>query len=535
MISFSPLALAFVEGVALILSPCILPVLPLMLGASIDGSKARPLGIVGGFVLAFTAFAVISRQAILASGVDAETIRNVSLVLLAVFGLVMLFPKLSDKWGNAFQKLGSGGNDLIGKIKGTGFWGGVGIGVLIGIVWTPCAGPILAAAVLQIVQTKDTTLALLTIGAFALGAGIPMGLIAMGGGTLMRKLGFLKTHSYAIRRVIGVIMIAAALAIYAGWDLKLIAWQSRVMPMEARVEGFTHGLEQPYAAPEIAGITDWINSDPLTLQSLKGKVVLIDFWTYSCINCIRTMPYITKWYDDYKDQGLVVIGVHAPEFPFEKKIENVQGAVKDYKINYPVALDNDFTTWRAYKNKYWPAHYLINKEGQVVYTHFGEGNYAITEANIRSLLGITGKVTAETKDTFDRGQTPETYFGSDRIKNFAGSVTSDVQTNYAFPDTLNQNQWALQGPWTITDQKTTAGENASLRINYSAGKIHAVLGSADGQPIDVDVLVDGKLETTLKVDGERLYTLSDKRRKTAILELKPKRAGLEAYALTFGK
>jgi len=535
LISPGPLALAFAEGIALILSPCILPVLPLMLGASINGGRARAMGIVGGFVLAFKVFAVISRQAILASGIDAEIIRNASLVLLALFGVVMLLPGLSERWANAFHTLGDRGNRVINRISGKGFWSGVGIGALIGIVWTPCAGPILATAVLQIVQTKDTLQAFMTIAAFALGAGIPMGLIALFGGRLMRGTSFLKKHGNTIRRTIGAIMILAALAIYNGWDLKLVAWQARVMPHEQTVSGFTGGLKNPYPAPEITGITDWINSDPLTLAQLRGKVVLIDVWTYSCINCIRTLPHVTRWYDTYKDNGLVVIGVHAPEFPFEKKRENVEKAVNDFKINYPVALDNNFATWQAYNNKYWPAHYLIDPEGRVVYTHFGEGNYNVTEANIRSLLGLEGAVTEAADPAYTKGQTHETYLGFMRAKNFAGSITRNAESQYAYPAKLRDGQWALQGPWTVHEQKSVAGKDAALRLNYTAGKAHLVMGSSDGQPVEVEVRIDGEAQRTLTVREAKLYTLADKPQKSAVLELRSDRPGLEVYAFTFGR
>lgn len=535
MLSPGSMLLAFLEGVALTLSPCILPVLPLVLGASVGGSRARPLGIVAGFVLAFTAFAILSRQAVLASGLDAEIIRNISLALLGLFGLVLLFPALSDRWSNAFQGAGNAGDRLIGRVKGDGFGGGIVIGALIGVVWTPCAGPILAAAVLQIVQASDNVHAFSTIAAFALGAGIPMGLLAFFGRDVMNRLGFLKKHSYAIRRVIGAVMIIAAIGIYAGLDLKLVSWQASFERGEETLSGFSHGLDNPYPAPELAGITGWINTEPLTLAQLRGKVVLIDVWTYSCINCIRTLPHVTRWYDTYKDDGLVVIGVHAPEFPFERKLENVQKAVRAYGIHYPVALDNDYATWRAYNNKYWPAHYLIDREGKVVYQHFGEGKYNVTEANIRSLLGLEGGISADHEQTYTPGQTPETYLGYARAKNFAGSIARDAQNTYAYPADLALNQWALQGPWTVHEQMAVAGENASLRLRYTAGKVHLVMGSDHGSPVDVDVLIDGKQVNTLTVADQKLYTLDETPRENALLELKTKGAGLAAYAFTFGK
>lgn len=528
MISPAGLAISFAEGLALILSPCILPVLPLMLGASIDGSKARPLGITLGFAFAFTIFAVISREAAIASGLDAELIRNISLYLLMGFGIVMLFPALSDRWSASFQKLGNAGDGLIARIRTTGFWGGLAIGALIGVVWTPCAGPILAAAIVQIIQAQSDAQAYATIAAFSLGAGIPMFLIALFGRYLMGHMGFLKRNSARIRRVIGVVMIAAALTILTGFDLKLVAWQAQNRDAKQNPPTAVKMLEQPYAAPELAGITQWLNSDPLTLQQLRGKVVLIDFWTYSCINCIRTMPYVTGWYDKYKDDGLVVIGVHAPEFAFEKKIENVREAVAEYGIKYPVALDNDFATWRAYSNKYWPAHYLIDREGRVVYTHYGEGLYEQTENNIRAVLGLKGAASVDPVAIRTMDQTPETYLGSERRNNFV-SVS----------DSLAKDQWTLTGSWTTEKQRIiSTGDDARLRINFKAGKVFLVMGSSDGKPVDVTLTLNGKALKTVTVTSEKLYTLYESGllgRTDGMLELAANRAGLQAYAFTFGK
>ena len=543
MTSTASIAVSFAEGLALILSPCILPVLPLILGASLEGSKTKPLGIVTGFVLAFTAFAWISRQAILASGISSEVIRNASLILLMLFGLVMLFPRLSDKWAAWFGKLGGGGDALIGRIKGDGFISGMGIGALIGVVWTPCAGPIMATALLQIIQAGTTAGALATIAAFALGAAIPMFIIATSGRYFMHHLGFLKRHGDTIRRTIGVVMIAAALTILSGFDLKLVAWGAKLDAAETVTT--TAALEDisknAVAAPELAGITDWVNTPPLTLQKLRGKVVLIDFWTYSCINCIRTLPYITGWYEKYKNDGLIVIGVHAPEFPFEKKLANVKDAVNEYGITYPVALDNNFGTWKAFQNQYWPAHYLINRDGKIVYTHFGEGNYAETENNIRTALGLDAKTANTTDDdVIMQGQSPETYLGYDRAANFKSpeGVTPDKPAAYTYPAGLAPNAWALTGNWLVAGDKITSGTNAGLRFRYIGGKVFLVLGSVDGKPLAVDVLVDGTKTKTITVTGEKLYTLVDTPAGAApkgLLELRVSRAGLDAYAFTFGK
>ncbi|MCB1538483.1 MAG: cytochrome c biogenesis protein DipZ [Rhodospirillales bacterium] len=538
MIDPTTLGLSFFEGMALILSPCILPILPLMLGASIDGGRARPVGIVTGFVLAFTVFAVVSRRLLAASGIDSEILRDASLILLMLFGLVMLFPRLSDRWGTALGSIAGRGDALIARIRGRGFWGGLGIGLLVGVVWTPCGGPILGAAIVGIVQATSELAASASIAAFSLGAALPMLAIALSGRALLDRMGFLKRHAYAIRRTVGVVMIAAAVTIYSGFDLKLVAWQARAQETESAPPAFAHGLENPYPAPEIAGITDWINSSPLTLAQLRGKVVLIDFWTYSCINCIRTLPHVTAWYDKYKNDGLVVIGVHAPEFPFERKLKNVEAAVKQYGIHYPVALDNDFATWRAYSNRFWPAHYLIDRQGRVVYTHFGEGNYDTTENNMRALLGIDGRAHDKPVAITAPGQTPETYLGFARAENFVGTFVYDKPALYDFPAALEKNHWALSGSWTVGAQKIIAGPDAALRLNFTAGKVFVVLGSADKKPVGLALSLDGKPLPPVRVDGEKLYTLYNGGTFGAdhgVLEIRPARAGLEAYAFTFGQ
>jgi thiol-disulfide isomerase/thioredoxin len=353
----------------------------------------------------------------------------------------------------------------------------------------------------------------------------------------MSRLGFLKKHGYAMRRGFGVLMIAAALSIASGFDLKLASLGGTDPAQIYQSDGLLQGLETPAPAPEIAGITDWINSDPLTLQALKGRVVLIDFWTYSCINCIRTLPYVKKWYEAYKGDGFVVIGVHAPEFAFERKLENVQDAVLDYGITYPVALDNNVKTWNAYQNRYWPAHYLIDREGRLVYTHFGEGNYNVTEHNIRVLLGTKSKFSGEADVVrHPVGQSPETYLGYARAQNFVSpqGLVRDVQAIYTKPEALAPHQWALTGPWTASRKKVTSGDGAVLHYRFVAGEVHLVMGSADGEPIEVLVRLGGADVGMLIVSKQKLYTLVKAPAGAGLLEIIPQKAGLEAYAFTFG-
>jgi thiol-disulfide isomerase/thioredoxin len=286
-----------------------------------------------------------------------------------------------------------------------------------------------------------------------------------------------------------------------------------------------------YKAPELAGLQEWINSDPLTLASLKGKVVLIDFWTYSCINCVRTVPYVQGWYDAYKDDGFVVLGLHAPEFAFEKVPENVHKAVTDRKLTYPIALDNDFTTWRAYKNRFWPAHYLIDKNGQVRREHFGEGEYNETESAIRALLAETGAknlgemTTAASDFPIARNQTPETYIGIERADGVVNSNYAAGTQNYALPASLALNTWALGGVWNISDELGSCVSSCDLRLHYRAKTVYGVF-SGQGT-----VTVNG---ATITVDKDDIFTLFDSTVSVEdTLELRLS-DGLSLHAFTFG-
>jgi cytochrome c biogenesis protein CcdA/thiol-disulfide isomerase/thioredoxin len=556
---FSHLAFAFIEGLGLVVSPCILPILPIMLAASLDGGKARPLGIIAGFILAFTVFALLSRQILAALHVDPEIVRDVALVLLVLFGLVMLSKTLSDKLLGATQGLANFGQNVAARWdRKQGFFGGVGVGALIGLIWTPCAGPIMAAAIVQIIEAKTSLEAQLTVVLFACGAGLPMLAIALLGRQIMGRLSFLKTHAYAVRRVLGVVIIAAAALIYSGADVQLLAASGGAAPVAASGNGLQRGLDHPYPAPEIAGIRDWVNSPPLKIADLKGKVVLVDFWTYSCINCVRTLPYVTGWDAKYRDKGLVVIGVHSPEFEFEKKLDNVRMATEKYGIHYPVALDSDLQTWESFSNQYWPAHYLIDKNGQVVYTHFGEGDYDVTENNIRVLLGLgpeTARAAPEMPNFAAMVETPETYLGYARAQNFAseGGEQHDQSASYRFPSVLLLNQWALGGEWRIEAEKiatsatfaTTKTVSPALRLNFIARKVFLVLGTEDSKPRKVRVWLNGQPSGSaggadvkggvLTVDHERLYELIDQGSvKNGQLELQTDDPGLQAYAFTFG-
>ncbi len=544
------IGLAFLEGLALIVSPCILPVLPLVLATSVGGGKARPYGIIAGFVFAFAVFAVLARKIVELFGIDLDSIKTASLVLLALMGLVLLSTWLSDWFAVLTQRLATLGHRLADR-RSEGLSSGFVIGSLIGLVWTPCAGPILAAVLVQVIRQQTDFASNIVIVAFGLGAGVPMLIITLAGRQIMHKLSFFTRHAEAVRRAFGVIILASVAYIASGFDLQ--TWLAQHAGKSAQASAELHlenGIAFPYAAPEFAGTTAWLNSPPLTMEGLHGKVVLVDFWTYSCINCVRTLPYLTDWDRKYRDQGLVIVGVHSPEFAFERKEDNVKAAIAQYGIRYPVALDNNLDTWINFDNHYWPAHYLINRDGKVVYTHFGEGEYDVTENNIRYLLGLRGEAQTIKVEgpSFAIGQTPETYLGYGRADSFGGRerVRADATESYRFPEFLPGDQWALKGAWRVERERIVSQErNTALRLNFKARKVFLVLGNPDGKPVHLVIKLNGEPVGTnagkdapagiVTVNRHTLYELIDQKApKNSLLEIDVDEPGLEAYAFTFG-
>jgi cytochrome c biogenesis protein CcdA/thiol-disulfide isomerase/thioredoxin len=605
---------AYLGGVLTILSPCILPVLPFVFARGDRPFMSNGLPLLIGMALTF---AGVASLAAVGGGwaVQANQYgRMVAIVLMALFGLALLLPGLSERlarplvgWGERLSASAEAGADGAPR---SAFGTSLLLGVATGLLWAPCAGPILGLVLTGAALGGASVRTSLLLLAYAAGAATSLAGALLAGGRLFKAMKQSLGAGEWIRRGIGAALLCGVAAIALGLDTGVLAQLSlagtssveqalidRVRPREAapagdeaplaatgpdstvmmagsnammaanaamRAEGAAAtALPAEGPAPSLDGAVQWLNSPPLSMEALRGKVVLIDFWTYSCINCLRALPYVRAWAEKYKDEGLVVIGVHAPEFAFEKKLDNVRKAVKDLKLDYPVAVDNDYAIWRAFKNEYWPAHYFIDARGRIRHHHFGEGAYDESEQVIRQLLAEAGRGTmpgglvqveaqgAQAAADSANVRSPETYIGYERAENFVspGGPVRGKAHAYTAPSRLEANQWALGGNWTVGGQSAVL-DKARGRIAYRfhARDLHLVLGStAPGHPVRIKVTIDGKppgedhgidIDAQGKgvVDGQRLYQLVRQRgavadRRFEIEFLDP---GVEAFAFTFG-
>ncbi len=590
----SHILLAFLGGLLTIGAPCVLPVLPIILGASIgQRSKLRPLFIALGFSLTFSVFGLFLSYAVSRIHVNASYVHDGAAVALMLFGLLLLFQHLWERVAAPLSGAATSAQGLASR-SGSGAFGGLVLGVVLGVIWTPCAGPILASILALVASQGSSAAAGKLLLAYSLGAGVPMLVIAYGGQFVTTRVRTLAAYTDVLQKIFGIIIILIGLATLFGYDTQLVAkllsrynfasLEERLIPVPPSA-GFSGSLPNvpinmanPKAtttmtdngttpnkpspdlrkpegvadlgpAPELTGISGWLNSEPLTMQALRGKVVLVDFWTYSCINCIRTLPYVTGWYGKYKEEGFVVLGVHTPEFEFEKSKENVAAALKRFGITYPVAQDNDFGTWNAYQNQYWPAHYLVDKQGQVRYTHFGEGKYQETEMAIRYLLGETGTADVPSDDgtPIDVG-TPEIYLGTARLQYLSReqvevfrsvpAVNGQSVATLTQPSLLAPNTYGLGGRWGLSpEQATCLSDSCSVRLSFSAAKVHMVASADGAAPLEVQVKDPSAPATTLgtlKVKDPRLYTVHDygaSARRQVEIDV-PK--GFQLFTFTFG-
>ena len=538
------IGIGLAAGFITAISPCVLPVLPIIFAGGATGSRRKPFAIIAGLIVSFTAFTLFGVWLLKKLGLPEDLLRNIAIALLFLVAATLLFPKVEEIVQRPFLRLT--------RRPGGDLGGGFLLGASLGLVFVPCAGPVLAAiTVVGATQDVGARAVVLTL-AYATGAAIPMLLVAFGG---RAGLNALRPHAHRIRQALGVVVALTALAIAFNVDRhfqtalpgytdalqKKVEQGGRAQRELQRLRGTTRvsstkTLQDLGAAPELSGLSNWINSKPLTIQELRGKVVLVDFWTYSCINCLRTLPHVKAWYRTYAKDGLVVLGVHTPEFAFEHVPSNVRGAVHRLGVTYPVALDNDYKTWNAFHNQYWPAKYLIDRRGHLRFVHFGEGEYDTTEARIRTLLGENAgmlPVANKLSDPTPTGaMTPESYLGYQRLTRFSDrSITPDRFAAYRFPTrSLQPNELSYAGRWRVEPEDIVAGPGARLRLSFLARSVHLVLGGRGS----VRVLVDGKPVRTVRVNGSRLYTLFEApNQRNGLLELRFS-PGVRGYAFTFG-
>jgi cytochrome c biogenesis protein CcdA/thiol-disulfide isomerase/thioredoxin len=546
---------AFLAGAGTAISPCVLPVLPALLSAGATGGRRRPLGIVLGLAITFTVTIVGLATVVDGVGLGDSATRDIAIVVLLVFGLAVAMPAVAARLEAPLSRLARFGPKSVGR----GFWSGVLVGAALGFVYAPCAGPILAAVVSVGAASGRTV----SVGlAYAAGSAVVLLVLALAGRALIARV----PRGPALQRVLGGVMIVTAVAMAFQVDVRFqsaiadhlpaalvnptksiedshaVASRLTTLRPESRFARAAHakkgsGLPVLGEAPEFAGITNWLNSKPLTLASLRGRVVLIDFWTYTCINCIRTLPHLTAWDRAYRKDGLTIVGVHSPEFSFEKDTGNVKRAIAQDEIKYPVAQDNDMGTWTAWGNEYWPAEYLIDARGRVRHVNFGEGKYDETEQAIRSLLAEAGvdKLGADARPdrTYDPAAetTPETYLGLQRAERFLPGPSRPGTSAYrTYGGQLPDSHFSFGGTWKLTDEAATAVRDATLTGRVAGKDVYLVLG---GRGI-VQVVVDGKPEKTVRVTSQKLYHLLSRpqvEKHTMTLKFSP---GVSGYAFTFG-
>jgi cytochrome c biogenesis protein CcdA/thiol-disulfide isomerase/thioredoxin len=538
------IGIGLLAGVVTALSPCVLPVLPVLLAGGASGRK--PLRIVAGLVVSFSVFTLFAAWILDQIGLPEDTLRNLAIVLLFVMAVTLLVPQAARLIERPLA--------VFSRLRPSGVGGGFFLGATLGLVFVPCAGPVLATVTVVAAQNNVGLRAIVLTLAYALGAAIPMLLIARGG---REAAAHLRRHAETVRIASGVLIGAVALALTFHLDDRIAQFtpgyttflQNKIESTSTakkaldKVRGGgaalaavnnTAGSKLPDygVAPALHADGAWINSPPLTIQQLRGKVVLVDFWTYSCINCLRTLPHLKAWYAAYHDKGLVIVGVHTPEFAFEHVTSNVRAAVKRLGVTWPVVQDNRYKTWDNYANQYWPAEYLIDRTGHVRHTNFGEGEYGKTEGLIRTLLGAHGVTARHVADATPSGLlTPETYLGYSRLNTYVGSkLVPDVSAPYTFAKSVPPNNLSYGGNWRVEGERIIAGPGARLRLNFQASNIYIVLGGHG----TVQVLINGKPTSKIKVDAQRLYTVHTSKQSTnGLLELRFSR-GIQGYSFTFG-
>ncbi|MEP7453954.1 cytochrome c biogenesis protein DipZ [Phyllobacterium sp. SB3] len=577
---------SYIGGALTIVSPCILPLLPFVFARTDQPFAKSGFPLLLGMAITF---AGVASLAAIGGGwaVQANQFgRIAAIILVAFFGTTLLFPSLADRLTRPLVSLGarlsrSASNGTSSTTVASSFL----LGIATGLLWAPCAGPVLGLLLTGAALNGASVQTSFLLLAYAAGAATSLALALLIGGkvfvVMKRSLG----AGEWIRRGLGAAVLAGVAVIALGLDTGYLtqislASTSRLeqtivdtvrpkssrepsAPLADNSGGPGNSLPVEGQFPPLVGAVEWLNSPPLTVEGLRGKVVLVDFWTYSCINCLRAVPYVRAWAEKYKDQGLVVIGVHAPEFAFEKDVANVRKAATDLKIDYPIAIDNNYEIWRAFRNEYWPAHYFIDVQGRVRYHHFGEGEYDRSEKVIQQLLAEAGKSNVSTDLVTVKAAgveaaankadmiTSETYLGYDRGSNFVSieDVGADVNRIYSAPPELQLNQWALAGQWTIENERSVLNRpGGRISFRFHARDLHLVLGPQQaGKPVRFRLTIDGTAPGTdhgMDVDEQGNGTVTDQRlyqlvrQKGAIedklFEIEFLDSGAQAFAFTFG-
>jgi cytochrome c biogenesis protein CcdA/thiol-disulfide isomerase/thioredoxin len=567
---------ALVAGAGTALSPCVLPILPAVLSAGVTGGRRRPLGVVTGLALSFT-FATVGLVYVLdALGLPNGFARDLAIVVLFGFGISLLVPPIGDRVEAFASRLAPGP----ARFRGDGFGSGLVVGASLGLVYAPCAGPILAG-VIVVSAAQDFTAGRLAVAlSYAVGSASVLYLLLLGGRRVADRLAPVRGR---VQMGLGAVMVIVAVAMTANLDTRFQTAIASDLPgflvnPTGGIEGSPaiaadlakvrqsgppivppSDLDKPVSlntygpAPDFTDNQDWFNTPggkPLTMEGLRGKVVLIDFWTYTCINCIRTLPYLEAWQQRYGRDGLVVVGVHSPEFPFEKDADNVRAAIRQNHLTYPVVQDNDLATWDAWGNQYWPADYLVDAQGNVRDAHFGEGNYDETERAIRTLLreaghrDLGGGARARAQAPSAGRRTPETYLGAARAEGWVTPVYPGHQSFGSAPGPLPANRFAYAGGWAITNEDATSEAGAEIDMEFDARRVFLVLGSPD-RARQIQVLLDGRPipeklagkdvhHGRVTVRAQRLYRLVDLpsvSQHRLSLYFDP---GISGYAFTFG-
>jgi cytochrome c biogenesis protein CcdA/thiol-disulfide isomerase/thioredoxin len=536
-------ATAFLVGAITAVSPCAYPVLPIVFAGSASGGRRRPHAIIAGLCLTFFASLLFLTWLLDQLHIRKDLLRDISIGLLFVVAATLIVPGSGRILERPLARLSRRPHGDLG--------GGLVLGASLGLVYIPCVGPIVSAIATQSASVEGAKRVGLA-ATFVLGTAVPLSLIALAARRSGERLRSFRAHVGQLRVALGVVIAAAAVLIAFGVDTTLQEKVPNYTNALSRLAGekrcatrtqlgqrclssdSASSLQDYGTAPGFVGISDWINSKPLTIEELRGKVVLVDFWTYSCINCLRTLPHLKAWDAAYGKAGLVIVGVHTPEFAFEHVVSNVRQATRDLGVRYPVAIDNGYRTWRAYQNGAWPTEYLVDRSGHVREIKEGEGRYDDTERAIRQLLGESPdtRLSAVRDATPQHLTTPESYLGWLRLARYSGSrLVPDREAQYRFPRTLQLNDLAYAGRWRVERERIVAGGGARLRLHFLAQNVYLVL-SGHGR---LQVIVGGKPAKTLRVRGlSRLYTLLRyPGLSEGALELRFT-PGISAYAFTFG-